>query len=250
MNRHPIFALTSALIAFAPFLSPAAVFTIDGTTRLDNITVPNTGTTHIRFAGLGYQNPGSLTLSGNGSDTLYFERASQADSAVQVSGVLAHLDNQAGIVIFRNLAIKLNGSGILFDTSKINNHNLTFDSCTVLGDGQNSRKVFAWGGDGASSISIANSMFSATGSLSLTGASSISIANSMFSATGSLSLTGASSISIANSMFSATGSLSLTGASSISIANSMFSATGSLSLTGAAASALRIRCFQRPGRCR
>ncbi len=117
MNRHPIFALTSALIAFAPFLSPAAVFTIDGTTRLDNITVPNTGTTHIRFAGLGYQNPGSLTVSGNGSDSLIFERASQTDSAVAVSGVLLHLQGQKGTVVFRGLAFKLNTGGAMFDST-------------------------------------------------------------------------------------------------------------------------------------
>jgi hypothetical protein len=91
-----------------PHPADASNFLIDGSTRLNTISVPNTGAHHIRFTGAGYQNPGSLTLSNNGSDSLIFERATATDSAVNVSGVLLHLQGQSGTVVFRGLALKLN----------------------------------------------------------------------------------------------------------------------------------------------
>ena len=167
----------------------ATDFLIGGTTRLNTITVPNSGSHHIRFSGAGYQNPGSLTLSNNSSDSLIFESVNPTDSAVRVDSVLLHLKDQKGVVVFRGLAFKLNRNGVFFDTSSGNNHHLVFDGCTVLGDTVTKGKVFSWGGDGASTITLSNSMFSQTGALSLTGASSgstINLTNNLFNFSGVL----------------------------------------------------------------
>lgn len=172
------------LLSFLP--AGATDFLIDGTTRLNTISVPNTGAHHIRFTGAGYQNPGSLTLNNNASDSLIFERNAPTDSAIRVDATLLHLQGQKGTVVFRGLSFKLNTGGAVFDTNQSGNHHLVFDSCLVLGDTVTKGKVFSWSGDGASNITLSNSMFASTGALSLTGASNITLSNNLFNFSGVL----------------------------------------------------------------
>ena len=214
--RLTLFSLWPALVFLLGFIghppAEAARFTIDGITRLNSLAIPTEGEHHFRFSGAGYLNPGSLTLVNNGSDSLIFERAVPTDSALQIDSLLLHLQGFKGKVVFRGLALKLNAGGALFDTNQSGNHDLVFDSCTVLGDAATQGKVFAWGGDGSSTLVLSNSIFAYTGSISLAGAVAITVSNSMFIATGSLTLAGAtdaSMVSLANNLFNFSGVVSV-----------------------------------------
>src|SRR4051812_2051240 len=96
-------------------------FTIDGSPRLGldalSSSLPATGIQRVRFTGEGYRNPGSLTLTNNGCDSLVFERMSPSDTAaLRISWILLRIQGQRGAVVLRGLAIKFDGSGALFDT--------------------------------------------------------------------------------------------------------------------------------------
>jgi hypothetical protein len=212
-------AMALCLFAMLALRAPAraAEFTINGTIRLNTIApaISPTGDNHIRFSGKGYETPGSLSLVNNGSNSLVFERDAPSDAVLLIDDILLHLQGQKGTVIFRGLALKFRNGGALFDSNQSGNHNLRFDSCTVLGDTATLGKVFSWGGDGSSELSIRNSQFAYTGSISLTGASSIKVENSMFVATGpitlsSLPVSGPGTVSLMNNLFSGAGVLSAT----------------------------------------
>ncbi len=203
-----------ALCLFAiPFLAAparAATFLIDGDTKLSTVSngVPAKGETRFRFTGRGYETPGSLTLVNNTCDSLIFERGGTSETMLTINDVLLHLQGQKGRVVFRGLALKIKSGGALFDSNQSGNQNLLFDSCTVLGDSASLYKVFHWGGSGSSEIVIRNSHFAYTGGIGLTGASSITVAKSMFVATGPItmaSIAGAGTISLTNNLFNGTG---------------------------------------------
>ena len=145
-------SIAPCLLAVLALRSPAfsVPYPINGNLRLNDIAnaLSASKENRIQFSGKGYENPGSLTLLNNGSDSIVFERGSPSDSALVIDGILLHLQGQKGTVIFRGLALRFKAGGSLFDSNQSGNQNLRFESCTVLGDSASQRKVFAWGGDG------------------------------------------------------------------------------------------------------
>ena len=80
---HILLSILVFTLCFAK-VSTANTFIIDGNTTLNSIIIPNIGTHRIRFTGAGYQNPGSLTLTNNNSDSIIFERLNETDSALTI----------------------------------------------------------------------------------------------------------------------------------------------------------------------
>ena len=154
-----LFFLSFCLFTFLP--ARATDFLINGTTLLNAITVPNTGTHHIRFTGAGYQNPVSLTLKSNNSDSIIFERAEESVDVIEFTGTLFQMKNVQATVVFRNLAFKAkNGATIFLEgISASPNRNLLLDSCQIFGDTLNST-FLSWLGGTGSKVQISRSILS------------------------------------------------------------------------------------------
>jgi hypothetical protein len=182
-------------------------FTIDGSSRLGldalSSSLPATGVQHVRFTGEGYRNPGTLTLTNNGCDSLVFERMSPSDTAaLRISWILLRIQGQRGVVVLRGLALKFEGSGALFDSGLSGNNELVLDGCTFQGDAAAPAKVLAWSGTG--NVSLTNCMFTNMGATAISSAIRISIINCMFVSTGPVALTETSAgggINLFNSLF-------------------------------------------------
>ncbi|MEO7425650.1 MAG: hypothetical protein ABI036_10715, partial [Fibrobacteria bacterium] len=127
MNNRFCSSLIAAACALCASPSSGDNYTIDGSSRLDALSasLPVTGVQRVRFTGEGYRNPGTLALTNNGCDSLMLERMSPSDTAaLRIQGTLLRMQGQRGVVILRGLALKLEGSGALFDPGMSGNHEL------------------------------------------------------------------------------------------------------------------------------
>jgi hypothetical protein len=206
-------SLIAAACAMGASPSSGGTYTIDGSSQsgLDALSssLPATGIHHVRFTGEGYRNPGSLALTNNGCDSLVFERMSPSDTAaLRISWILLRIQGQRGVVVLRGLALKLEGSGALFDSGMGGNHELILDGCTFQGEAAGPAKVLAWSGTGK--VSLANCMFTNMGATAISSAIHISIVNCMFVSTGPIALTETSpggGINLFNNLFNFPGVL-------------------------------------------
>lgn len=206
---HKRFGAILIAVACAMGASPSSggTFTIDGSSQfgLDALSasLPATGVQRVRFTGDGYRNPGSLALTNNGCDSLVFERMSPSDTAaLHITWILLRMQGQRGVVVLRGLALKLDGTGVLFDPGMSGNHELILDGCTLQGDAAGLSKVLAWSGTGK--VSLVNCMFTNMGATAISSAIHISIVNCMFVSTGPIALTQTSpggGINLFNSLF-------------------------------------------------
>ncbi|MBW8890242.1 MAG: hypothetical protein JF616_21010 [Fibrobacteres bacterium] len=185
-------SLIAAACAMGASPSLGDNYIVDGSSRLGldalSSSLPATGVQHVRFTGEGYRNPGTLSLTNNGCDSLVFERMSPSDTAaLRIPWILLRIQGQRGVVVLRGLALKLEGSGALFDSAMSGNNELILDRCTLQGDAAGPAKALAWGGTGK--VSLVNCMFTNMGAAAISSEISISIVNSMFVSTGPIALT-------------------------------------------------------------
>jgi hypothetical protein len=213
-NRFGAF-LIAAACAMGASPSSGDNHIIDGSSGsgLDALSssLPATGTQYVRFTGEGYRNPGTLALTNNTCDSLVFERLSPSDTAaLHIQWILLRMQGQRGVVVLRGLALKLDGTGVLFDPGMSGNHELILDGCTLQGESAGPAKVLAWSGTGK--VSLVNCMFTDMGATAISSAIHISIVNSMFVSTGPIALTETSpggGINLFNNLFNFPGVLTV-----------------------------------------